>query len=95
MSSPIRTTIDKAGRVIIPKDIRLKAGLEPGMNLDIRYQDGRIEIEPATVPVKLVRKGRLLVLVPQGKMPQMPADVMQWARRQRDQELAGVPLQED
>ena len=60
----MKTTIDSAGRLVIPKEVRRQAGLRSGMELDIRWRDGRIEIEPAPRPVSLVRKGRLLVAVP-------------------------------
>jgi AbrB family looped-hinge helix DNA binding protein len=41
----METTIDRAGRVVIPKPIRDAAGLKPGAALSIEYRDGRIEIE--------------------------------------------------
>ncbi|HEY7675445.1 MAG TPA: AbrB/MazE/SpoVT family DNA-binding domain-containing protein [Candidatus Methylomirabilis sp.] len=56
--------MDRAGRLVIPKEVRRQAGLEPGMPLEVRWRAGRIEIEPAPLPVKLVRKGRLLVALP-------------------------------
>jgi AbrB family looped-hinge helix DNA binding protein len=65
----MRTTIDAAGRVVIPKDIRAQAGLQPGMPLDVRWRDGVIELEPAPVPVRLVRKGRFVVAMPQAEGP--------------------------
>ncbi|MGH7808198.1 MAG: AbrB/MazE/SpoVT family DNA-binding domain-containing protein [Thermodesulfobacteriota bacterium] len=61
----MKTTIDSPGRLVIPKEVRREAGLKPGMPLEVRWHDGRIEIEPAPLPVKLVRKGRLLVAVPE------------------------------
>lgn len=54
-------TIDKAGRLVIPKAIRDAAGLAPGTPLDVRYRQGLIEIEPAAADVRLRRKGRFLV----------------------------------
>lgn len=72
----MKTTIDAAGRLVIPKEIRREAGLKPGTRLEVRYRDGRIEIEPAPLPVKFVRKGRWLVAVPKVKTPPMPADMV-------------------
>jgi AbrB family looped-hinge helix DNA binding protein len=46
---------------VSPKPIREAAGLRPGESLEVTYRDGRIEIEPAAVEVKLIWKGRLLV----------------------------------
>jgi AbrB family looped-hinge helix DNA binding protein len=60
----MKTSIDSAGRLVIPKEIRREAGLRPGTLLEIRWEGGRIEIEPAPLPVKLVRRGRLLVAEP-------------------------------
>ena len=69
--------MDSAGRLVIPRDVRVAAGLKPGMPLEIRYQDGRIEIEPATLPVRLVRKGPLLVAEPEIDVPPMSAAVVE------------------
>ncbi|HEV2126182.1 MAG TPA: AbrB/MazE/SpoVT family DNA-binding domain-containing protein [Chloroflexota bacterium] len=50
--------------MVIPKAVREAAGLRPGMALDIRVHDGLVEIEPVTMPVRLVQKGPLLVAEP-------------------------------
>ena len=65
----MKATIDEAGRVVLPEELREAAGLSPGMEVEVRLSDGRIEIEPETtgetLPVKLVRRpGGLLVAVP-------------------------------
>jgi len=57
----MQTTIDGAGRMVIPKAVREAAGLRPGDPLDVRYRDGRIEIEPLAEQVRLVREGPFLV----------------------------------
>lgn len=54
-------TIDRAGRVVIPKEIRDAAGIEPGMPLTVTCRDGRIEIEPRRRPVRIIKRGRLQV----------------------------------
>ena len=75
----MKTTIDKAGRVVIPKAIREAAGLTPGTELNFRCEDGRIEIEPAAVPVKLVRRpGGMLVAVPLVPGEPLPHEVVEW-----------------
>ena len=38
-------TIDKAGRVVIPAELRKKAGLRPGTPLSASYEDGSIRIQ--------------------------------------------------
>jgi AbrB family looped-hinge helix DNA binding protein len=61
MTDPILITIDRVGRVVIPKEIRDEAGIEAGMALEVRCREGRIEIEPRRRPVRIVKKGRLQV----------------------------------
>lgn len=77
----MKTTIDAAGRVVIPKEIRQKAGLRSGMELDVRWHDGRIEIEPVAVPIRLRRQGRLLVAFPEEDIEQLTADTVEATRR--------------
>ncbi len=76
----MKTTMDSAGRLVIPGAIRREAGLKPGMPLDVRWQDGRVEIEPAPTPVKLVRRGRLLVAVPEKKPGPLRAETVEQTR---------------
>jgi AbrB family looped-hinge helix DNA binding protein len=64
----IKTTIDRAGRLVVPKRIREEAGISPGSELTIRVADGRIEIEPAPLEVRLVKRGRLTVAVPRKRV---------------------------
>lgn len=56
------TTIDKAGRVVVPKKIRDAMGLKPGTPIDIVYEDGRVVIEYAMPEVQVDRSGSIPVL---------------------------------
>jgi AbrB family looped-hinge helix DNA binding protein len=60
----MKTTIDKAGRVVVPKAVRDACGLLPGTDVEIRAVEGRVEIEPSPLDVTLERRGRLVVAVP-------------------------------
>jgi AbrB family looped-hinge helix DNA binding protein len=42
-------TIDAAGRLVIPKALRERAGLTAGTRVDFHYRDGHIEIAPIEV----------------------------------------------
>lgn len=75
------TTIDTAGRVVIPSEIRREAALEPGTPLDVRWEDGLIEIEPLPLPVTLRRKGRLLVAAPKQRVPPMRTSAVERTRQ--------------
>ena len=57
----MKTTIDSAGRIVIPRDIRHAIGLEPGTVVEVEARDGGISIELAATPVKIVKHGRLRV----------------------------------
>ncbi len=74
------TTIDAAGRLVIPSEIRREAGLEPGAPLEVRWHEGVIEIAPQPLPVTLARKGRLLVATPTRPAPPLRAAVVERAR---------------
>ena len=56
----MRTTIDSAGRVVVPKQLRDSAGLVPGQELEIVERDGRVEIEPVPIGVTLVERDGFL-----------------------------------
>lgn len=77
----MKCTIDAAGRLVIPKQVRREAGLHPGMPLEVRWLDGRIEIEPAPVDVDVVRRGRLTVAVPRATVPALRGAAVEDVRR--------------
>ena len=74
-------TMDAAGRIVIPREIRREAGLLPDMPLDLRWRDGVIEIEPQPLPVTLVRRGRLLVARPRARVERLRASAVERTRR--------------
>ena len=65
----MNATIDKAGRMVVPKAIRTAARLEPGTEISFRLVSGRIEMEAAPLTVSLERRGHLVVAVPGRKQP--------------------------
>lgn len=72
----MRTTIDGAGRVVIPKVLRERLGLLGGRAVDIREREGHLEIEPAPTPMTLVRRGRVRVAVPARKLPALTDEIV-------------------
>lgn len=72
----MKTTIDGAGRLVVPKKIREAAGIKPGSELTIRVEDGRIEIEPAPLEVKLVKRGSLTVAVPRKRVTPLTTEAV-------------------
>ena len=67
-----RTTIDRAGRVLIPAPIRERAGFKPGTELEVVVDDISVWLIRRVPPPKLVRVGKRLVArpsVPASKLP--------------------------
>lgn len=70
----MQTTIDAAGRIVVPKPLRDELGLRPGQVLELEVRDGRLEVEIAPVAMRLERRGRGLVAVPAQPLPALTAD---------------------
>jgi AbrB family looped-hinge helix DNA binding protein len=70
----MRVTLDAAGRLVVPKPLRHALGLKPGQALEIRAGDGRLEIEIAPTPMRLRKRGKGLVAVPDAELPPLTAE---------------------
>lgn len=60
----MKTTIDKAGRVVIPAAVRERAGLSPGAELEIIEDELGIRLERVAAGPRLVKIGKRLVARP-------------------------------
>jgi AbrB family looped-hinge helix DNA binding protein len=69
----MKTTIDSAGRIVVPKALRQALNLKPGQSLEIRAGDGRLEIEVAATPMTLRKRGTGVVAVPDIELPKLTA----------------------
>lgn len=72
----MRITIDDAGRIVIPKSLRVRLGLTGGHSVEIRERDGRIEIEPAPTAARLEKTDAGLVAVPEEALPSLTDSVV-------------------
>lgn len=72
----MRTVIDAAGRLVVPKAARDELGLTPGTELELRVVDRRLEIEVPPTPMRLMDDGRGLVAVTDRDMPVLTADMV-------------------
>jgi AbrB family looped-hinge helix DNA binding protein len=81
----MRTTIDAAGRIVVPKVLREQLGLKAGLPLEIRAGDGRLEVEVAATQMKLAKRGKGVVAVPAETLPPLTAgqvrDTLEGVRR--------------
>lgn len=58
------TTIDKAGRVVIPAAAREQAGLVPGSELNVIVDDLGVRLERIAAGPRLERRGKRLIARP-------------------------------
>ena len=69
----MRTTIDKAGRVVIPAAIRERLGLLPGTELKITVDEFGVRLERVAPGPRLVKVGRRLVARPTAAVHARPS----------------------
>lgn len=70
----MKSTIDRAGRVVVPKPLRDALGLTPNGDIEISLDDGRIVIEPSPVTKRLRVDADGLVLVADVDLPPLTAE---------------------
>lgn len=70
------TTIDSAGRIVVPKRLREELDFKPGQELELRVADGRLEIEHPVTPMRLEARGGRLVAVADRQMPTLTSELV-------------------
>jgi AbrB family looped-hinge helix DNA binding protein len=86
----VRLTIDKAGRVVIPKSLREKLHLEPGDALDMETVGEEITLRPVRGTGPLTREHGVWVFRVGHPLPASATDTMlQQIRAERDQANLG------
>lgn len=79
----MRTTIDRAGRVVIPKDLRTALRLNGGDEVEISLEGERIELTPAPRKVKLQKGPHGLLVSDLDLPPHGPEEVREALERAR------------
>jgi AbrB family looped-hinge helix DNA binding protein len=72
----MKTTIDTAGRVVIPKRLRERLGLVGAQRIEIVEREGRLEITAAATPMSLEAGPGGPVAVPDEELPTLTDDVV-------------------
>lgn len=79
----LETTVDKFGRILIPKRVRDDLGLKPGSILHIEETDQEVVLKPLHVEPKLVDKSGVLVFSGSAS-----GDITEAVQRHREKRLA-------
>ncbi len=72
----MRSSIDAAGRLVIPKPLRDALHLHGGQEVEVLERDGRIEIEVLPTPMTLVETDAGPVAVPSVELPPLTDDLV-------------------
>jgi AbrB family looped-hinge helix DNA binding protein len=79
----MKTTIDRAGRVVIPKQVRSALRLGGGEEVEVRLAGERIELTPAPRPTQLHRAANGLLVSDLRVPPHGPEQVREELERVR------------
>lgn len=81
----MKTTIDRAGRVIIPASIRSRAGLTAGTELEVILEDTDVRLVRSAPGPRLERVGKRLVARPRVAAAKLPkVDVAKLIEHERN-----------
>ena len=69
----MRTTVDKAGRVVIPAAVRERLGLTAGVELEIAEDETGVRLERIASGPRLMKVGRRMVARPTVPPDRRPA----------------------
>ena len=84
-ASPMTTTIDKAGRLVIPAEVRKRLGLTAGTELEMVIEGFALRLVRAVAGPQLVRRGKRLVARPRAAEGQRTEiDVARLIEEERD-----------
>lgn len=76
----MRIRIDAAGRLVIPRQLRRRLGVEGAGEVEITEREGRLEVRAAPTPMRTERSsGGVLLLRPEQEVPVMSVDMVREA----------------
>ncbi len=89
-SNGMKTTIDRAGRVVIPKAIRDRAGLTPGSEVEIAEDNGEIKLSQSAPQGRVIERDGYLLWESEEPVPEdATLRAISEAREERYRELLG------
>jgi AbrB family looped-hinge helix DNA binding protein len=86
----MKTTVDRFGRVVVPKALRVRLGLRAGTEVDIEEAaDGGLSLRPVAGESPLAVRGGVLVFT--GAAVEDLEDAVAAGREERARRLSGMP----
>ena len=70
----MRTTIDRAGRIVVPKPLRDELGVQPAQVLELQVRDGHLQVDVVPVEMRLEGRRNGPVPVPAEELPTLTAE---------------------
>jgi len=83
----VTVTIDKSGRLVLPKAIRDALHLKPGSSLEVERRDGELILRTPQPEAEIIYKNGIPVLRTRGTTPLSPVQLIEQDREDRIQEL--------
>jgi len=91
-------TVDSKGRIVLPKRVRERLGIEPGTEVEVREEGGKILVEPEDDPGEVLERMTELIAetspASEGGAP-LGEDADPVARRHRDAVRRGAERNTD
>jgi AbrB family looped-hinge helix DNA binding protein len=85
-------SIDKLGRMVIPKEFRDSLRLTPGANLELTLVDGKLQLEVPTTGAEFEITPEGICVLTNTQLAAGITDPIAWNREQRDAEILGMSL---
>jgi len=77
--------IDQAGRIVLPKEVRLELGIKPGDALKVSVHGSSVTLTPNKETLGFVRKGQALVFSTGGQQTLSQETVRRIVEASRDE----------
>lgn len=91
----LTATVDKSGRIVIPKHLRDRLELHPGTAVSVRLRDDAVVVKRAARQPAIVRKDGVLVFTGRLKKGYSAQDIIRAVdrlRHERMEQIAGMKL---
>ena len=83
-------TVDKAGRIVLPKPVRDKLQLQAGDSLELQASGEEITLRPVRAKMRLVREDGMWVFTTGEPLPEnLVEGTMEAVRREREEQILG------